>query len=105
MNPLFYPVSYTFVERQARPERAKPRLTVIEVQKSDDPCLKHSLSTTKKLRSHERKSTAAFSRMETETDARTKELQDEYNSWESVEPREGDGINRWMWETEGIWLG
>jgi hypothetical protein len=29
----------------------------------------------------------------------------EFESWENASPKEGDGVLRWEWETEGLWLG
>jgi predicted metalloprotease with PDZ domain len=33
------------------------------------------------------------------------EIMAEFNTWEEAVPEEGDGISRWEWETEGLWLG
>ena len=33
------------------------------------------------------------------------ELVAEFETWEVAEPTEGDGIMRWEWDTEGLWLG
>ena len=33
------------------------------------------------------------------------EIMAEVNTWEEAVPEEGDGISRWEWETEGLWLG
>jgi hypothetical protein len=30
---------------------------------------------------------------------------EEFSSWEDAVPEEGDGILRWEWDTEGLWLG
>ena len=29
----------------------------------------------------------------------------EFETWEIASPKDGDGILRWEWDTEGLWLG